>query len=106
MLISQVQFNIRTRIHSNGTEEDLAWSTTVVEANDTNNIFPYNGENSLIQITRLKAVSMAGMSISAMVDWEFARTDTEPGDVYVRYVDPHYENDTDGSNDEYIKSNT
>ncbi len=98
-----VQFTFRHRIHSNGAEENLTWVTTVVEANDTNNVFAYDGETGLVQITVLKAVDMTGASISAMVDWEFARTDSESGDVYVKYVDPHYINDTDGSNTEYVK---
>ncbi len=98
-----VQFTIRERVNSNGAEESLTWTTTVVEANDTNNVFPYDGETGLIQITVLKAVSMAGASISALIDWEFARTDSESGDVFVKYVDPHYIQDTDGSNTEYVK---
>jgi len=98
-----VQFTFRHRLHSNGAEENTSWTTAVVEANDTNSAFTYDGETSLLQITRLATVDMTGASISALIDWELARTDSETGDVYVKYVDPHIELDTIGSNTEYVK---
>jgi len=99
-----VQFTFRWRLHSNGAEEETSWTTAVVEANPTNNAFTYTAETSLLQITRLDTVDMTGASISALIDWEFARTDSETGDIYVKYVDPHVELDTIGSNTEYVKA--
>ena len=70
------EFTFRYRISSNGGEENLIWTTVVVTPDDTNSIFEYDGEARLVQITKLATVDMTGASISALIEWEFTRTDS------------------------------
>ena len=97
------EFTFRYRLSSNGGEETTAWTTVVVEPSDDNSVFEYDGETGLIQITNLAEVDMTGASISALVEWEFTRTDSTAGSLFVKYIDPHYIQDTDGSNVEFVK---
>lgn len=100
-----VEFVFRYRVNSNGSEEVTDWTTVTVTPNEINSVFEYNGETSLVQITRLATVDLTGTSISAMVDWEMARTDDSGmGNIYIKYIDPHYIQDTDGSDTEYVKN--
>ena len=102
--LADLVFTFRYRVHANGAEEETSWTTVLVTPDASNSLFPYNDEISLVQITKLATVSMAGKGISAMVDWELARTDSSSvPDIYVKYCDPHYLNDTNGSDTEYVK---
>lgn len=96
------EFTFRYRVSSNGSEETTAWTTVTLTASDTNSVFEYDGETALVQITKLATVDMTGASISALVEWEFTRTDATAGAIFVKYIDPHYEIERDGSNTEYV----
>jgi len=97
-----IQFTVKHRVQSNGSPKNTTWTTTVIECDNTNNVFTYSS-GVLNQITKLVNVSMAGAGISAIVDVQIARTDTSTGDIMAKFVDFHYEKTTLGSRTEYTK---
>ena len=96
------EFTVRYRIQKNGQEKTTAWTTVVVAANATNNVFAYVS-GTLNQITPLASIDMTDAGISATVQVQMARTDSETGNILGTFLDAHVEYDTDGSRSEYSK---
>lgn len=96
------EFTVKHRIQSNGEAKTTSWTTTVVTCNSTNNVFTYSS-GTLNQITELVNVDMEDAGISATVQFQLARTDSETGDITVTFVDAHIELDSAGSETEYVK---
>lgn len=95
------QFTVKYRIQSNGEVTATAWTTTVVSTN-ANNVFSYVSGN-LNQITDLLDIDVSSASLSSVIEFQFTRTDAVAGDLQVKFVDCHYEMDTLGSRQEYVK---
>lgn len=96
------EVTVKHRIQNNGAAKTTTWTTTVVALNATNNAFAYVS-GTLNQITGLVGIDLTDASISAVVEFQAARTDAETGDIEVTFIDAHVQKDTDGSRQEYIK---
>lgn len=46
---------------------------------------------------------MSGYGISAQIQFRLTRSDANGGTIHSTFVDGHYERDTLGSNEEYVK---
>lgn len=102
------QFTLRYRIQYNGQQKATAWTTLTMSAvNDSAFIYSTgtanqislfkNGSNeNIIELT-------AGEALSATIQFQLWRTDSETEDVEVTFVDCHAPNDRGGSEEEYIK---
>lgn len=95
------EFTVQYRLQDNGAAKTTAW-TTVTGSSATNSIFPYVS-GTLNQITEIVAVDLTGVGISSTVQFRLTRTDSETGDIAATFIDAHYEVDTLGSSEEYIK---
>lgn len=96
------QITIKHRVVSNLRVWNDTWVTTVVDLTSDNALGAYPG-GDFAQITPLLEVDMIGESISAMIDFKIWRTDTNTGDMLVKFVDGHVEKDAMGSRERYIK---
>jgi hypothetical protein len=95
------EFTIRWRVQENDAEANNAWNTVVVNTS-TNNVFGYDS-GIYNQITRLVDIDYSPYKISDIIQFQVARTDSVPGDIFVSFFDLHYEIDTAGSDLEYTK---
>jgi hypothetical protein len=95
------EFTVQYRIQDNGDTKETSWTTVVVDTS-ASSLFTYSS-GTLNQITELVSIDMSGHSISAVVQFRLARTDSVSGDIEATFVDVHYELDTMGSRDEYVK---
>lgn len=99
-------FTLWIRIQSNNKEKTTAWTEMI--AVTTDNIFEYTS-GTLNQITPFKTadgddfISMDGAGISATVQFRITRTDANVGDIEATFFDAHYEIDSFGSEDPFIK---
>lgn len=96
------EITVKYRIQNNGAAKTASWTTVTKALNATNNAFTYTS-GTLNQITGLVDIDLTGASISAVVEFQMARTDSETGDIEVTFVDAHIQKDTDGSRQEYVK---
>ena len=97
-----IQWSVKYRIHSNNSAKVTTWTTVVVEATDANNAFDYVS-GTLNQITPLVDIDMTGASISSVIQIKLARTDSATGDILGTFCDSHFQIDTLGSRQEYVK---
>lgn len=96
------EITVKYRIQNNGDAKTTAWTTVAKALSAANNTFTYSS-GTLNQITELQEIDLTGIGISAIVEFQMARTDSETGDIEVTFVDAHIEMDTDGSREEYVK---
>lgn len=96
-------FKIDYRFYKNG-EEVPAWKT-ISTAEGDGLIFDYTAGTSIMQILPFPAIDApANETVSANIDVKFYRDDNVvTGDVLVKYIDLHYQIDTSGSRDQYLK---
>ena len=95
------EFTIKHRTQNNGVNKTSSWTTTVVSTDDDPK-FAYPG-GTINQISDLVAIDMTGYGISAVIQFQIARTDSETGDLNATFIDLHVEKDTLGSRQEYVK---
>lgn len=93
-------FALRYRIQDNGEAKTTAWTT--VSASTGSSVFPYTG-GTINNILPLATVDLTGIGISAVVQVQMTRTDSNTGDVNVTFIDGHFEMDQLGSDTEYTK---
>jgi len=95
------EFTIRHRVQNNGSAKTTDWTENIVST-QADDKFTYTS-GTLNQISDLVQISMTGIGISAVVQFQIARTDAVAGDIEVTFVDMHVEKDTLGSREEYVK---
>jgi hypothetical protein len=90
------------RVQSNGAAKSTGWATAIDVHSDLASAFPYVS-GTLNQITALGDVPLVGVGISGLVQVKITRTDATSGDINATYIDAHYQIDTLGSREEYVK---
>lgn len=102
------EFTLRYRIQYNGQAKTTAWNELTLNA-QTDSVFTYVS-GILNQISSFKNGSgenvillNSGEALSATIQFQMWRTDSESGDVEVTFVDCHAPNDRGGSEGEYSK---
>lgn len=95
-------FTLQYRIQSNGQIKETDWTTLTATAG-TDDIFTYPGTGTFNQITAFDAIDMSDAGISATLQYRFARTDSEIGDIEATFLDVHIEYDMFGSREQYVK---
>lgn len=95
-------FTYQYRVQGNGQEKTSAWSTAETVTSTDGNAFAYTS-GTLNQITVLGDIPVSAMGLSAIVQIRFTRSDANTGNVLVTSVDCHYEKNSTGSDQEYVK---
>lgn len=102
------QFTLRYRIQYNNTAKTTAWTTMTLDAS-TDSAFAYGG-GIWNQISLFKNGSdenivalTAGQALSAEVQFQMWRTDSESEDIDVKMIDVHAPSDRAGSEQEFVK---
>jgi hypothetical protein len=100
---TQPTFKIDYRFYLNGAAVPGAF-TTLSTADGDKGIFSYTS-GSILQIATFTAITPpANETISANLDVKLYRDDNDvTGDILTKYIDFHYEMDTDGSRSAYSK---
>ena len=98
---NKIEWSGQYRVQSNNETKTTTWTSFTANSTD-NSVFTYTS-GTLNQITELAEIDMTGASISATVQFRLARTDSTAGDIDATFVDAHYEIDTFGSREEYVK---
>lgn len=93
-------FEAEYRFYNNGDVVPSTWTSTAT----TTTALEYTG-GSMLNIIMFPAISApADETVSANLDIKLWRNDNDvTGDVLVKYMDIHYEIDTVGSREQYIK---
>ena len=95
------EFTIKHRVQNNGSTKTTTWTETIVStAADAK--FTYTS-GTINQISDLKQIDLTGIGISAVVQFQIARTDSETGDLHSTFLDIHVVKNTFGSRLEYTK---
>lgn len=94
-------FDVAYRIQNNGSAKTTAW-TIVSDIGMANNVFTYTS-GTLIQITDLLDIDLTGYGISSLIQVKLTRSDSTAGDIEAIAVDFHFEIDSLGSRQEYVK---
>lgn len=101
-------FTLWIRVQSNNNAKTTDWIE--MTASTADNVFEYTS-GTLNQITPFKTIdgddfiSMEGKGISATIQFRLTRTDSISGDIEATFFDAHYEIDSFGSEDPFIKYN-
>lgn len=95
-------YKIDYKFWNNGGEVP-AGNTTISTADGAGALFPFVA-NPILQIIRFPDIALVGELISAHFEFDLYRDDNIiVGDVLTKYIDYHYEIDSDGSREEYVK---
>ena len=97
---TEIEFTIEYRIQSSGGIKQET-CTTVIVSNLSNNIFTYTS-GTLNQIIQLADIQTTG-GLSEQIQIKLCRTDVNAGNIEAVFLDGHYEIDTVGSKEEYVK---
>lgn len=92
---------IRYRVQLNGETAVTSW-TTVSVSTAVGNVFPYVS-GTFNQITDLAEIDLGAGGLSTIIEIQFARTDSASGNVDATFIDCHYQKDSLGSKEEYVK---
>lgn len=102
------EFTLRYRIQYNGKAKTTAWSEMTLNTQNDSSFTYVSG--TLNQISAFKNGSNeniiplnSGESLSAIIQFQMWRTDSQAGDIEVVFVDCHAPNDRGGSEQEYVK---
>lgn len=96
-------FSLEYRVQSNGAEKETTWTRVDVDTGGANDVFtPPVGFGTFSQITKLVDLDTTDWGISAQVQFRLTKT-AGTGSVRATYVDAHFEKDTMGSREEYVK---
>jgi len=98
----KIEFTTEYRVQSNFKPKTTNW-TRVIRNSDDDSVGVYDDSGNFNQITRLAEIDMAGAGISATVDFRVTRSDNLTPVILAKFIDAHYEIDSDGSHEEYIK---
>lgn len=101
---AQPTFKCDYRFYNNGTASNGSF-TTLSTADGSKGVFTYPGSGEILQIATFPDIAApTNESVSANLEFRFYRDDNDvTGDVLLKYIDFHYEIDTDGSRQEFIK---
>jgi hypothetical protein len=99
--IIDYEFTMRYRIQQVGELKNLNWEEVIISTT-ANNKLPYVS-GILNQIATLINIDMTGYNISSQIQFRMTRSDSNGGDVHATFVDGHYEIDSLGSDEEFIK---
>jgi len=94
-------FTFQYRVQENGEAKETTWTQTTASLS-TDALFSYTS-GTLNQILKFPDISLSGVSLSAVIQCRITRTDANAGDVSVTFFDFHYNLDTAGSRQEYVK---
>ena len=94
-------FTLRYRIQVNGETKATSWTTVTADTDDS--AFPYPGSGTINNILSIVSIDISNAGLSAVVECQMTRTDTESGAVNVNFIDAHYEKDALGSRSEFVK---
>lgn len=100
--LTEREFTIQYRVQSNGAMRSTTWNTLTIPTSVANNVFTYT-TGTINQITRLFDLDLTGAGISAIIQIRIARTDSEAGNIDGQFLDAHYQIDSVGSSNEYVK---
>lgn len=95
-------FTYQYRVQGNGMAKETTWSSPVTVTSTVGNAFAYTS-GTLNQITVLGDIPTTGKGLSAIVQVRLTRSDSNSGNICITSVDSHYEKDTVGSRQEYVK---
>lgn len=99
------EFDVQYRIEKNGNAKTSTWSTPVTVDTKNDAVYTYTS-GTLIQIINIIDVDMSTMSISDILEVQFARSDSFSGsDIEAISIDAHVEMDSEGSEEEWVKNN-
>ena len=90
----------RYRIQQNGSSKTTAWTTGSYTVGTGGEAFTYSS-GTINQISELVEIDIAGLALSDTIQIQFARTDSETGDILGYFVDGHYMKQSNGSKQEY-----
>ncbi len=96
------EFTVEYRGQANGQTTDLTWTQIIVTTGGSANKYPYTSGN-LNQITDLFNLTTVGIGLSAVIQVRLTRSDAVGGVVLATFVDGHYQVDSLGSTEEYVK---
>lgn len=95
------EFTVSYRVQPNGSAKTVPWTPIVVTADATTNAFTYTS-GTLNQITALFNLDTTGFGLSSLIQFKLTKSDNN-GDVDATFLDAHYEIDSLGSAEEYVK---
>jgi len=97
-------FTLRYRLQRNGRGKESVWTTITTTTGGANDVFDFTGESdgTYNQLTHFPDITV-DCGISDTFQFQIARTDSNTGDIYVYFMDYHYEIDSVGSADEIVK---
>lgn len=102
-----IVFTLAYRIQKNGSAKETTWTQMTAEAL-TDSVLPYTS-GTMNQITKFKDASnnyyidLNDMGLSATIQFRLTRTDSVSGDVSGIFFDFHYEKETLGSRQEFVR---
>lgn len=96
-------FKIQYKFYKNGSEVPGSW-TTLSTSDGDKGIFTYSS-GDILQIATFPAITPpSSESVSANLDVKFYRDDNDlTGDCLTKYIDFHFEKNTNGSRTQYTK---
>jgi len=94
-------FTWKYRKQNQGAAKTTAWSDPIV-VSTANSAYTYVS-GTLNQITHLGEIDTTGLSLSSVIQVKLTRSDAVAGNILATFIDMHYEADSLGSNQEYIK---
>lgn len=95
-------FRLQYRRQGNGETTETAWTTIDTVTTASNHVFTYTSGN-FNQILKFPAINWSGDGISTVYQFRLTRIDADATPLKVWFVDGHYEIDSIGSGEEYIK---
>jgi len=102
----QPTFKAAYRYYNNGAAVPGSWTiVSTADAEGSKGVFDYPGSRSIMQIATFPPIEApTGETVSANIDIKFYREDNDvTGDVLVKYIDYHFQIDSDGSPQEFSK---
>jgi hypothetical protein len=96
------EMTLHWRIQHNGQAKETDWTPVTVPFGDEGqDVYEYES-GTLMQITELAVIGPV-TGLSDILQFRLARTDEVTGDIEVIFLDAHYEIDSTGSAQEYVK---
>lgn len=89
---------VRYRIQDNGEQKTTAWTTVTADTDDA--VWTWT-TGTLNNILSLATIDLTGVGLSAVVQIQATRSDSNGGLLPVTFIDAHYEIDSLGSNNEF-----
>jgi hypothetical protein len=104
--VTQPTFTIEYKFYNNGALVPGSWTTlNTSDEGGSKGLLTYPGSGDMMQIGEFPLITPPSPeTVSANLDVIMYRDDNDiSGDILVKYIDFHYEIDSDGSREEYAK---